>query len=255
MFLVNYFSLLVAKPKRSYVRKIKPPPLQEPLTKIFVAPEVNLAPKVLNSNNERINECGYFEQESPQNSDDFVELNMHHHSSIVSQAEDSFNNETQLIKYLDKKFGQLKIEMESQNALVRQNIVLARQTSKNMKTYFENESFDGFLSDFDIVLPVSSEIELRDLEMRCLDDEFRKSFVRFYKRLIYLLFYTFFFLLHTTYLRKYFSKSKKNISTMVGKVIVDELIDLYNWSGRSGKKDLSSFKIFSKVLYGKFIFY
>lgn len=41
---------------------------------------------------------------------------------------------------------------------------------------------------------------------------------------------------------------------MVKKIITDDLIDLFNWSGKSGKKDLSTFKVFSKVLFGKYFF-
>lgn len=42
---------------------------------------------------------------------------------------------------------------------------------------------------------------------------------------------------------------------MIGKVVTDELIDQFNWSGKAGKKALSSYKIFSKVMLGKFIFF
>lgn len=88
-----------------------------------------------------------------------------------------FEQQNGVMEYFKNQFRELNINVESTNALVRQTLVLHKQTSKNMKTYFENENFDGFLSDLDIMLPVSTETELRDLEMRCLNEDFRKSFV------------------------------------------------------------------------------
>lgn len=42
---------------------------------------------------------------------------------------------------------------------------------------------------------------------------------------------------------------------MVKKIIEDDLMDIFNWSGKSGKKDLSTYKVFSKVLFGKIFFF
>lgn len=100
--------------------------------------------------------------------------------SIDSQQIRHPSSDSELITYLSRELNGLKIEVQSSNALIRESLTLAKQSSKNIKTYFENQCFDGFLSAFDIALPVSTEVELRDLEMRCLDDEFRKSFVSFY---------------------------------------------------------------------------
>lgn len=88
------------------------------------------------------------------------------------------------MEYFERQFSELKMEfcdlkmvVESTNAFVRQTLVLHKQSTKSLKTYFENENFDGFCSDLDIILPVSTEIELRDLEMRCSNEDFKKSFV------------------------------------------------------------------------------
>lgn len=79
-----------------------------------------------------------------------------------------------------QEFKSMHVRLESSNALIRQTLEIYRQTSKNMKTLFETESSDGFLSEFEIVLPVSRIIQLQDLEMRVLNDDFKKSFVSFF---------------------------------------------------------------------------
>lgn len=89
------------------------------------------------------------------------------------------DNDSEIMLFLRNEFQSLKIQLDSTNALLRQNLGLSKQNSKNMKTYFDNQSFEGFLSEYEIFLPVSSEIALRDLEMRILNDDFRKSFVSF----------------------------------------------------------------------------
>lgn len=61
------------------------------------------------------------------------------------------DNDSEIMLFLRNEFQSLKIQLDSTNALLRQNLGLSKQNSKNMKTYFDNQSFDGFLSEYEIV--------------------------------------------------------------------------------------------------------
>lgn len=41
---------------------------------------------------------------------------------------------------------------------------------------------------------------------------------------------------------------------MLKEVITDELMLEYNWDGRAGKMSLKSMELFSKVIFGKYLF-
>lgn len=189
-------------PKRKYARKPKPPVLLEPLPRIQIKPVVDLAHTILNTDSGSANvdnpehDTGNFVGSPARPSEELsnttiqetvfmprsanVDIPEHHADNFdrfIAPARPSEELPTDLISLITREFQSMHVRLESSNVLIRQTLVICRQTSKNMKTLFENESFDGFLSEFEIALPVTTIIQLQDLELRILNDDFRKSFV------------------------------------------------------------------------------
>lgn len=165
-YILLFLYYTAGKTKRKYTKKFKPPPLEEPLIKICLTPVVNLESSFMPPNEtSSISELTQGTSEPPQGTSKPPQW---------TTEEPSNTNLGTIMQYLESKLTAMQLEISSNNALVRHNIVLTKMVSKNIKTLFDNENFEGFLTDLDITLPVSTEVELRDLEMRCLDDEFRK---------------------------------------------------------------------------------
>lgn len=148
--------------RRKYVRKIKPPELTEPLPRLKISPAVNLDafPAIFDStslsptnvditiprqNQEIFNES--FSTDAPQ-TDYITEVPLINNFVADGLPAD---NDSEIMLFLRNEFQSLKIQLDSTNALLRQNLGLSKQNSKNMKTYFDNQSFDGFLSEYEIV--------------------------------------------------------------------------------------------------------
>lgn len=128
--------------KRKYTKKNKPPALNTSIDRVQFTPYMPLEPQFVETSNN-----------TPSDSD---------MSDITS--------------FLNEKFAEISIQFQASNALLRQSIVIAKATAQNIKVFCQQENID-FLDDIDISLPVQSAAELQDLEMRCLDPDFRRKLV------------------------------------------------------------------------------
>lgn len=96
--------------------------------------------------------------------------------AIEEEHSNEYGNEMDLKKFIKNEFQLQNAHMQSMNEMLRRNMVTTKLISKNLNTYFTNLNLN-YRDEFQDLLPVKTQEDLKSLNLRCLEDDFRKKLV------------------------------------------------------------------------------